>query len=311
MTYQDYYQILGVPRHADEKAIKSAFRRLARRYHPDTNRGDPKAEERFKAINEAYTVLSDPDKRQKYDRLGKDWERFERSGGNPRDFNWNQWGTGDQQQRMTREAFEQMMRGQGMGSQGFSSFFEQLFGRGDMGTMGGFQSSPPPSHAPPQRTVETELTLEEAYRGTSRTVRMSNGQKIKADVPPGVKTGSRIRLRGSGHEREGDIYLRVTVKPHAAFTVKGEDLEMEVPIDLYTAVLGGEVPVPTLDGTVYLTISPGTQNNTRVSLSGKGMPHLKQPDRKGKLIAVIRVEIPMNLSSRDRALFEELRHNQA
>ncbi len=304
MQYQDYYQVLGVPRNADAQSIKSAFRKLARQHHPDANKNDPGAESRFKAINEAYTVLSDPEKRRKYDRFGKDWEKFERAGGQAQDFDWNRWGAGGPRRRMSQDEFERMFGGQGMGGQGFSTFFEQLFGAG---TMGGFATEAPPRPKPPPRTVKTELTLEEAYTGTSRTVRMANGKSVEATIPAGVATGSRIRLRGSGGENESDLYLKIEVKSHSQFTRKDDDLQVKVPVDLFTAILGGEVPVPTMDGRVQLKIKPGTQSHSRIALGGKGMPNLKQPSRKGKLIALIDVQIPERLTRKQKKLMEEFR----
>lgn len=305
MKYQDYYQVLGVPRNADAQSIKSAFRKLARQHHPDANKNDPGAESRFKTINEAYTVLSDPEKRRKYDRFGKDWEKFERAGGQAQDFDWSQWGAGGPRRRMSPDEFEHMFGGQGMGGQGFSTFFEQLFGTG---SMGGFAAEAAPRPKPPQRTVKTELTLDEAYAGTTRTVRMANGKTVQATIPPGVATDSRIRLRGSGGETESDIYLKIEVQPHPHFTRNDDDLQVRVPVDLFTAVLGGEVPVPTMEGMVQLKIRPGTQSHTRIALSGKGMPNLKQPSQKGKLIALIDVRIPERLSRQQKKLFEELRN---
>ncbi len=302
MKYRDYYETLGVSRHADAKEIKRAFRRLAREYHPDTNKGDPQAEERFKAVNEAYAVLSDTVKRQKYDRFGKDWERFERAGGNPQDFDWSQWGSGGQR-RMSQEEFTRMAGGQG--GFGFSSFFDQLFGAGVPG--GGFHTTEAGPRPQPRREVEAEISLEEAFHGTHRTLHTSDGRRIQAEFPPGVKTGSRIRLRGSAEPAGSDIYLKVKVSPHPHFTVKGQDLQVKVPVDLYTAILGGEVPVPTLNGTVKLKIPAGTQPGARLALSDKGMPDVKQPDAKGKLVVTLQVQLPRNLSAREQELFRQLR----
>lgn len=306
MNVQDYYQVLGVPRNADGDAIKSAFRRKARQYHPDANPDDPAAESRFKAVNEAYTVLSDPDKRRKYDRFGRDWERFERAGGNPQDFDWSQWGSGGGHRRMSQEEFARMMGG---GRGGFSSFFEHLFGMGQMGGMGGGypNQAPPGTTAPPKRTVPAKLSLAEAYGGTTRTVRMSNGKTVRAQIPPGVKTGSKIRLRGSGDGESGDLYLAIEVTPDPRFTRQEDNLSVKVPVDLYTAVLGGEVTVPTLDGAVHLLIKPGTPSRARISLPGKGMPSLRRKGRQGDLIAVIEVQIPKDLTERQRELFRQLR----
>ena len=178
MQVEDYYQILGVSRNADQETIKKAFRRLARANHPDTNKGDPKAEQRFKSINEAYTVLSDPEKRRKYDQFGKQWERFNSTGGNPQDFNWQQWGGGGR--GMSGQEFADMFGGQAMGGQGFSNFFEHLFG---MGGMGGAAAAHRRQPRPPRREVKAELTLEEAAAGVSRKVRLSSGNTVAADIP--------------------------------------------------------------------------------------------------------------------------------
>ena len=310
MNYRDYYETLGVSRNADEKEIKRAFRRLAREYHPDTNKGDPHAEARFKAVNEAHAVLSDKVKRQKYDRFGKDWERFERAGGNPQDFDWSQWGAGGArggQQRMSQEEFARMTGGQG--GFGFSSFFDQLFGAGVPG--GGFPTADAGPRPQPRREVEAEITLEEAFHGTSRTINTSDRRRIQAEFPPGVKTGSRIRLRGSADSTGGDIYLKVKVRPHPHFTVQGLDLQVKVPVDLYTAVLGGEVPVPTMNGTVNLKIPAGTQPGARLALSGKGLPDVKKPKAQGKLVVILDVRLPRNLSAQEQELFRQLRDSAA
>ncbi len=310
MNYRDYYETLGVSRNADEKAIKGAFRRLAREYHPDTNKGDPQSEARFKAVNEAYTVLSDKEKRRKYDRFGKDWERFERSGGRPQDFDWTQWGAGGArggQQRMSQEEFARMMGGQG--NFRFSGFFEQLFGGGAPG--GGNHTVQAGSRPQQPREVAAEITLEESYHGASRTINSSDGRRIQAEIPPGVKTGSRVRLRGSAEPAGGDIYLKVKVIPHTRFTVKGQDLQVKVPVDLYTAVLGGEVSVNTMTGTVKLKIPAGTQPGTKLALADRGMPDVKDPNSKGKLVVTVEVKLPRNLSDQEQALFTQLRESAA
>lgn len=310
MKYRDYYETLGVAKNADEKEIKNAFRRLARQYHPDTNKGDPQAEAQFKAVNEAYTVLSDKEKRRKYDRFGKDWERFERSGGNPQDFDWSQWGAGGArggQQRMSQEEFARMMGGQG--GFGFSGFFDQLFGTGAPG--GGYRTAEAGPRPQPRREMEAEITLEESFHGASRTINTSDGRRIQAEIPPGVKTGSRIRLRGSAEPTGGDIYLKVKVKPHPRFTVQNQDLHIKVPVDLYVAVLGGEVPLPTMEGTVQLRIPAGTQPGAKMALTGKGLPDVKKPQAKGKLIATVDVELPRNLSVQEQALFKQLQDSAA
>lgn len=313
MEVKDYYTTLGVPRSADEKEIKKAYRKLAQQYHPDKNPGDKSAEQRFKEINEAYTVLSDPDKRAKFDRFGAQWEQYARAGGRPEDFDWGRWGGGAPGQggpytrSISPEEFEQMFGG-GRGMGGFSSFFDTLFGgrggarpggMGGMGGMGGVNMAPPPSEAPVQ------VTLDEAFHGAARTLERGDGTRLEVNIPRGVQTGSKVRMRGASGQ--GDIVLVVEVLPDARFTREGDHLRVSVPVDLYTALLGGEVEVPAPDKMVALRIPAGTQNSKVFRLRGLGMPHLKKPDQRGDLLAVVDVQLPTHLSEREKKLFEELR----
>lgn len=318
MEYKDYYKILGVDRNATQKEIKAAYRKLAREYHPDVNPDDPTAQERFKEINEAYQVLGDPEKRKKYDELGANWRQWERMGGRPEDFDWSQWTTtGPGGQRVyvrygTPEDLEDLFGG---GFGGFSDFFEQIFGG-----IGGFRPTPDiggwqrPSARPQKgRDIEqpVEITLEEAFHGTKRLVQM-NGHRIEASIPRGVKTGSRVRIRGQGMPGSagappGDLYLKVKVKPHPTFKQKGDDLYVDVEVPLYTALLGGEVRVPTLTGSVMLTIPPETQNGQTFRLAGQGMPKLKNPQERGDLFARVKVKLPRNLTSREKELIRQLK----
>ena len=330
MDYKDYYKVLGVQRTADEKEIKKAFRKLAQQYHPDKNPGDKAAEAKFKEINEAYTVLSDADKRSKYDRFGSQWEQYERGGGRAEDFDWGGWsnagggGSRSNARNMTPEEFEQFF-GAGSGG-GFSSFFDTLFGAGGVGAPGtgsgtqyrtrtgpryGFnfdprQAGPGAAPAEPRTDVEVEVTLDEAYRGTSRVLQTEDGTRMEVNIPRGVKTGSRVRMRG-GMGGAGDVYLRIGVSPDNRFTREENDLRVKVPVDIYTAVLGGEVEVPTLDRAVALTIPAGTQNGKTIRLRGLGMPEVKNPDQRGDLFAVVEVQLPTNLSDEEKRLFEQLR----
>ncbi|MDT8306113.1 MAG: J domain-containing protein [Anaerolineae bacterium] len=317
MEVKDYYDVLGVSRSADQKEIRQAFRKLARLYHPDVNPGDRAAEERFKEINEAYEVLSDPEKREKYDQFGAQWRQYERAGGRPEDFNWGQWqaqpgaGPGGAGYRtVTPEEFEQMFGGGGRG--GFSDFFETLFG-GSMGGFDGFNRTTQQARPRSGRDIEHEVqvTLEEAFHGTTRSLQYEDGRQIEAQIPPGVKTGSRIRLAGQGGSgagggAAGDLYLRVEVLPHSRFQREGDDLRATVPVDLYTAVLGGSVAVQGIDRQVRLNIPAGTDNERVFRLNGLGMPKLNNPDERGDLYAVVSIQLPQNLSERERQLFEEL-----
>jgi curved DNA-binding protein len=306
MEYKDYYKILGVEKAASQKQIKKAYRRLARKYHPDVNPGDKTAEARFKDINEAHEVLSDPEKRQKYDQLGANWQQWQRMGGDPRGFDWSQWSAG-RQPGGGRVHVEYADLGDLFGgSGGFSEFFRNIFGG-----MGGSQYSQRPRSRRGQDLEHTvEVTLEEAYRGTKRTFQMDS-QRIEVKIPPGVDTGSRVRIAGKGGPGvgggpSGDLYLHISVLPHKAFERNGDDLYREVPVNLYTAVLGGEVAVPTLKGRVMLKIPPETQSGKRFRLKGVGMPNLKDPKVTGDLYAEVKIVLPEKLSKQEKELFAQL-----
>jgi curved DNA-binding protein len=321
MEIKDYYQILGVDKNASVDEIKKAYRKLARQHHPDVNPGDKLAEERFKDINEAYQVLSDPEKRQKYDQFGSQWQQYARAGGRPEDF-WSQWGGYPGQgggrtttRTVSPEEFEQMFGGSG-GGFGFSDFFDALFGGRVPGGGGGGYRQQAPRQARPRKGRDAEhsieITLEEAFYGTLRTLRWEDGRQIEARIPRGVKMGSRVRLQGQGGAgvgggTAGDLYLQVRVMPHDRFERDGDDLHVTVPVDLYTALLGGQVQVSTIDRTVNLTIPAETANGRVFRLRGLGMPKLRKPDERGDLYAAVEVELPRDLSERERELFEQLR----
>ncbi len=312
MEYKDYYQTLGVNKNASQDEIKKAYRKLARKHHPDVNPGDKSAEERFKGINEANEVLSDPEKRQKYDQFGAQWQQNERAGGHPEDFDWAQWRAqpgGTHTRTVNPEEFEQVF-----GGAGFSDFFETLFGgagrrrAADFGEQGYYQPRPRRG-----RDVEhtVQVTLEEAFRGTTRALQWEDGSKIEAKLPRGVRTGSRVRLSGKGESgagdgAAGDLYLKVRVAPHPVFQRDGDDLEVAMPVGLYTALLGGKIEVPSLDRTVKLTIPPETANGRVFRLGGLGMPNLRNPDQRGDLYATVEVQLPQNLNQAEKELFEQL-----
>jgi curved DNA-binding protein len=310
MDYKDYYQILGVEKNATDKDIKKAYRKLARKYHPDVNPGDKRAEERFKDINEAYEVLSDPAKRQKYNNLGADWSRWQQMGGNPGNFDWSQWMSGAPSGGGARSAtFEDLSDLFGGRSGGiFSDFFSQIFGgagRGGQNRHYQFQTGP---QAGQNYQQEVEISLQEAYQGTTRTL-AHDRRKVK--IPPGVKTGSKVRIAGGGPARgvgaPGDLYLQIKVRPDPRFERKGNDLYSTIEVDLYDALLGGQVTVPTISGAVKLTIKPGTQNGQTIRLRGRGMPLLRNKGQYGDLYARVDVQLPEKLSARQRALLEEMR----
>jgi len=317
MDYRDYYQILGVSKQASTDEIKKAYRKLARKYHPDVNQGDKVAEDTFKNINEAHEVLSDPDKRRKYDQFGSEWQRFERAGGQAQDFNWAQWGApGGAARTVTAEEFEQMFGGGGGG--GFSDFFEMVFGRGARGA-GGYGANPGAGRAARGQDIEqgVAITLEEAFHGAARELQWSDGRIMKARIPRGVKTGSKVRLSGKGQPgpggQAGDLFLKITVQPHDRLRRKGDDLYVNVPVDIFTALLGGKADVAGIDKTVKLSIPAETANGKQIRLRGLGMPRLRKPEERGDLYARIKIEMPEALSAAEKQLLEQwrtLRDNQ-
>lgn len=316
MEYKDYYAILGVPKNAEQAAIKKAFRELARTYHPDINKS-PDAEKKFKDINEANEVLSDPEKRKKYDQLGRRYHEWERAGGPqgaPGGFDWSQW-TG----------------GQPGGAQygdpaGYSDFFEAIFGSmgGFGGQQGGFvdldellRGGAGRGGSRRQRTLrgqdleaEAVITLEEAYTGTTRLYTKGD-RRIQVKIPRGAKTGTKVRLSGIGNEglgggAAGDLYLNVVVDDDPRFDREGDDLYTDVNVDLYVLLLGGEILVPTMKGSLTMKIKPGTQPGQLIRLKGRGMPKIKGTDEYGDLYVRMNVVLPTDLSAKERALFREL-----
>lgn len=326
MEYKDYYKTLGISKTATDDEIKKAYRDLARKYHPDVNK-DPKAEEMFKEVNEAYQVLSDSEKRQKYDHLGSEWQQYQRSGGQPGGFDWGRWqqqpGQGTSYRTMTPEEFQEIFGGSGASGMGgfgglgdFSDFFNSLFGGG---FSGGFASGPGTesvysqggrtyrTQAPVRRDMEheVEITLEEAYKGTSRSFQFVDGRKINASIPAGVDTGSKVRL--SGQADGADLYLLIKVLPHKTFTRKGNNLQLDLPVDFYTAALGGEVEVPTMGKTVKLNIPAGTNSGKTFRLKGLGMPALRKKDQKGDILAKVEIHLPKPLSQAEKEKLQAIR----
>ncbi len=346
VDFKDYYQVLGVARDADEKTIKSAFRNRAKEMHPDVNRDDPQAEERFKDLNEAFEVLSDADKRKMYDRFGEDWKRYQDAGVGPDDVFRTPGAGGPRQARA--EDFGTWFAGNdgnftfesADSGGGFSDFFNMMFGSRGSATGRARQTIQRPRRGE-DLEAPTTITLEEAASGTQRrlTVRtpevctlcdgtgevrgaecprcdgtgtMETNKELEVSIPRGVKTGSRVRISGKGGPGvnggpNGDVYLVIKVVPNSRFERVNDDLVETVTIPLYTAVLGGEVRVPTLTGQVALTVPRGTQNGRQFRLRGKGMPKLGSPDQRGDLLVKASIEVPTDLTEREIQLFEELR----
>jgi curved DNA-binding protein len=317
MDFKDYYATLGLAKSASDKEIKQAFRKLARKYHPDVNPGDKASETRFKEINEANEVLSDPAKRRKYDELGANWRAYEQAAAHgatdPFGGAWTgQGGGGTGYRTMTPEEMEAMFGG---GQSPFSDFFTTFFGGGGPQAHASRGARRPRQR--PGRDVEHEidLTLEDAYHGSMRRLSMSHedgARTVDVRIPAGVNDGSRVRVAGEGERgfsggQSGDLFLRVRLLPHPVFERKGRDLYVKAPLRATTAVLGGEVEVPTLSGkSVRLKIPALTQNGQVFRLKGFGMPTVGKPDEKGDEYARVEIQMPTELSEAERRHYEAL-----
>lgn len=303
MQFIDYYEVLGVPKTADTKDIKKAYRKLARKYHPDVNPNDPEAKKKFQQVNEANEVLSDPEKRKKYDQYGKDWqhaEAFEEArrqqqaqggrgytysnggGGGGFDFGGTQFEGGD-----------------------FSDFFQSMFGG-----MGGRQQRREVKFRGQDFNAELHLGLREVFETHKRTLTV-NGKNIRLTIPAGVEDGQTIKIKGHGGPGvnggpQGDLYITFVIRNDTGFQRVGSDLHSTAKLDLYTAVLGGEKTIDTFDGKAKIKVKPGTQPGAKVKLAGKGFPVYKKEGKFGDLIVTFEVEVPKNLTARQRELFEEL-----
>ena len=306
MEYKDYYKILGVPKEATAQEIKKSYRKLALKYHPDKNPGNKQAEEKFKELSEANEVLSDPEKRKKYDRLGSDWKQYESQGTHPGGFDFSQWA----QQRpggnasgggyySSSEDFE---------GSGFSDFFEQLFG-------GGFSNRSTddfPRASRKGRDYEGNLTisLKDAYHGSESLINLDN-EKIKIKIPPGVTDGQVLRVKGKGGKgtkgaESGNLFLHVAVAKDLRYERKENDLYTEIKVPVYTTILGGQVEIDSFRGNYSITIPPETQNGKVLRMKGLGMPVYGLKNKSGDLYLKIIPEIPQHLTDEERELFRKL-----
>ncbi len=292
MTYIDYYEVLGVPKTATQDEIKNAFRKLARKHHPDLNPNDKEAKAKFQRINEANEVLSDPDKRKKYDKHGKDWqhaEEFEKARKS------QQRPSGSWQQRSFDGAEED----------DFSDFFESLFGGGASSRRGGRTKAKGQDW-----NAELKLTLEQVYTTHPQTITI-DGKNIRITIPAGTENEQRIRLKGHGGKGtngapDGDLYITFIIADDPVFKRKGNDLYATVDLDLYTAVLGGEKTIDTFSGKLKLKVNPETQNGTKIRLKGKGFPVYKKEGHFGDLYITYNIQIPTNLDEKKKELFKQL-----
>jgi curved DNA-binding protein len=303
MTYKDYYKILGVGKTATQDEIKKAYRKLANKYHPDKTKGDKAAEEKFKDINEANGILSDPVKRKKYDQFGADWKHYEEAGQQPGGFDWSKYtgGRGGREHTMSQEEFSAMF-----GEEGIGNIFESIFGQ-QSGGKGGRRSRASKGE---DFEAETTLTLEEAYHGSERLLKIHD-QTIKIAMKPGIADGQVLRVagkggRGSNGGPNGDLYITIRIAPHAEFQRRGNDLYCDRPVELYTAVLGGKARIKTIKGTVDVDITRETHNGKVLRLLGLGMPVYGTKNEFGNMYVTVVIQLPDHLSEQEIELFKQL-----
>ena len=292
MDFVDYYKILGIDKTATDKDIKSAYRKLARKYHPDLNPDNKDANRNFQQINEANEVLSDPEKRKKYDQYGKDWQHAD-------EFEKQK----QYERQSARPGGQRFSGGQSEGD--FSDFFENLFG-GSAGASRGRQAK----YRGEDFKAELQLNLIDAFKTRKQTLTI-NGQKIRITIPAGIENGQTIKIPGHGSPGRnggpnGDLYITFSIANHPGIKRLGDNLYTTVDLDLYTSVLGGEITIDTLDGQVKLKVAPETQNGSKIKLKGKGFPVYKNEGHFGDLIVTWSIKIPTNLSEKQKELFTEL-----
>lgn len=299
MAYIDYYKILGVDKGASPEDVKKAYKKLARKYHPDLNPNDPDAHRKFQEINEANEVLSDPEKRKKYDQYGENWKHADEF---------------EAQQQQYRQYQSQSGQGGGTywstsgdGSE-FSDFFEQMFG--GMGGRSSYSSRGSQGFRGQDYTTELQVSLTEAAK-THKQIITVNGKNLRITIPAGITNGQTIKLKGQGGPGvnggpAGDLYITFHIPEDSRFKRVGDDLYITAPLNLYTAILGGEQIVETMDGKVKLKVNPGTQNNSKVRLKGKGFPVYKEDGKFGDLIVTYSIDIPTNLTDKQKELFREI-----
>lgn len=298
MEFIDYYKILGVDKNATQDQIRSAYRKLARKYHPDLNPNDADANKKFQQVNEANEVLSDAEKRKKYDQYGADWkhaEQFEKARQQQGSYQQYSGDFGNDAEHFSYE-----------GGGDFSDFFESIFGKS-----GGARSNNRRFRGQDYQS-ELHINLSDAYK-THPQVLTVNNKQVRITIPAGIENGQTIRLKGYGGAGmnggpNGDLYITFVINNNTKFHRKGDDLELEVPIDLYTAVLGSEITVDTMDGKVKLKVAPETQNGTRTRLKGKGFPVYKKEGSFGDLYITYKVLLPTRLTEKQKQLFEELKN---
>jgi len=302
MEYKDYYHILGVEKSAGKEEIKKAYRRLAKEYHPDKTKGDPVREEKFKEVSEAYQVLSNDENRAKYDQLGANWKQGAQAENDP-GFDYSQFYNQSGGQR----GYHQTYQGD---PEAFSDFFNHIFGGGGAG-FAGTSGGGARKRKGRDYSAEMELSLEEAYNGCARVLQLHD-QKLRITTKPGSYDGQKIKLKGNGEPGvnggpNGDLYITLHVAKHPVFERLNDDLLMVLPLDVFTAVLGGKIQIPLLTGSISMQIPKGTQGGQKLRLKGKGMPVYGKSDQKGDLYLGIQIKIPTRLTAEEEKLFTQLK----
>ncbi len=315
MDYKDYYKVLGVSKTASQDEIKKAFRKLAMKYHPDKNSGDKTAEAKFKEVNEAHEVIGDPEKRRKYDELGSNWNAYQQggqTGGGGFDWGKYQQQYGGQGGQTYSTNFGDFSGAFGGGGGGFSDFFEAFFGGAGSGFTGGKQRGGKRQQLKgDDMQAELPIRLEDAYNG-AETIFEVGGQKIKLKIKKGAYDGQTLKLAGKGYPGHnngpnGDLLLTLKLQKHPLYNRIDDDLYMDLPLDIFTAVLGGKLDVTTLKGKIKITIPPETSNGKTLRLGGLGMPKYGKDSQHGDLFVKIDLQTPKGLTPEEKKLFEQLR----
>lgn len=311
MEFKDYYKILGVDKSATIDDIKKAYRKLAQKFHPDKNPGNKEAEEKFKEINEAYEVLSDPEKRKKYDNLGTSWFNFQQQGGRSDQFNWSEWFTnepvGTSGKKRTGFSYLDEIIGSG-GS--FSDFFEKIFGF-DFGSFTK-QRQTKTKVDTKDYNLQLDISLEECFKGTNKTVEIK-GKKLEIKIKPGIVDGQILRIplkNVLGKSFSGDLLVTVNILPHKKVERKGDDLFVEVPIDVFKLISGGESKIRAFSGLIKFKIPPLSQNGTTLCLKGQGMPKYSNPNEQGNLYLKLIAKLPESLAEKELELIKQIQQNR-
>lgn len=307
MQYQDYYKILGVAKTATADEIKKAYRKLAVKYHPDKNPGDKTAEEKFKQLNEAYEVLGDPEKRKQYDQLGANWKHYQQTGFQGSPFGHHAGAGGAHYYQFEGDPSEIF------GNAGFSDFFEAFFGQGRKKTGGPFGGRSSADFYTPGADMAGEITisLQEAYNGTERMVDTGT-EKLKVKIKPGAYEGLKLKAKGKGQKgtggQAGDLYIVVHVQPHAVYQRRGDDLYMDLPVDVFTMMLGGRQEIITLGGKINITLPEANQNGKLLRLKGKGMPVYDKPGQYGDLYVKLQAVLPDKLTQEQKEWLRKVKN---